>query len=222
MYYALIVAGAIESTGGLPPSAKRLDTGEWVMPPAQQWTPAQAESCGYFPVVEVARPPNTESVTYTKTVELVAGDPTEVWSPRPWTDDELAAQQTAALRTEFDVAQSQLTPDQTNALLAAGAPPDGAPWAQPSGAHDAYPLGAIVTHDGKTWESLITANVHAPGVSGWLETGTEWPAWVQPAGGHDAYQIGAQVSHPDGGQHWISNTPDNVWEPGVYGWDQVA
>jgi len=46
---------------------------------------------------------------------------------------------------------------------------DGAPaeWAQPSGATDAYPLGAHVTHNGKTWTSQVAANVWEPGVYGW-------------------------------------------------------
>ena len=48
----------------------------------------------------------------------------------------------------------------------------------------------------------------------------EWPEWVQPLGSSDAYLFGAKVSH--NGKHWISNTPDNVWEPGVYGWDEVT
>lgn len=47
----------------------------------------------------------------------------------------------------------------------------------------------------------------------------EWPEWVQPLGTHDAYAKGAKVSH--NGKHWISNTPNNTWEPGVYGWDEV-
>lgn len=217
--YALVISGEVQSVGTLPKAARDLANGAWVMPPNKEWTEEQAAACGYLPVVETPRPPDTDTITHDWEVQLLSGVPTQVWVERLWTDEELDDQQTAALRTDFDVAQAQLTPDQTNALLSAHAPPDGAPWAQPSGAHDAYPLGAIVTHDGKTWESLITANVHAPGVSGWLETGTDWPAWVQPAGGHDAYQVGAQVSHPDGGQHWISIAPDNVWEPGVYGWD---
>jgi len=48
----------------------------------------------------------------------------------------------------------------------------------------------------------------------------EWPEWRQPVGAQDAYEYGAKVSH--NGKHWISNTPDNVWEPGVYGWDEVT
>lgn len=46
----------------------------------------------------------------------------------------------------------------------------------------------------------------------------EWPEWSQPIGAHDAYSRGDKVSHNEG--HWISNVDSNVWEPGVYGWDE--
>lgn len=42
-------------------------------------------------------------------------------------------------------------------------------WNQPTGAHDAYPVGAKVTHKSKNWENLTPANVWEPGVSGWRE-----------------------------------------------------
>ena len=49
----------------------------------------------------------------------------------------------------------------------------------------------------------------------------EWPAWVQPIGASDAYAAGAKVSH--NGKHWENTHGDgNVWEPGVYGWTEVA
>ena len=48
----------------------------------------------------------------------------------------------------------------------------------------------------------------------------EWPKWVQPTGAHDAYAAGAKVSHA--GKHWTSTVDANVWEPGVYGWTEVA
>ena len=48
----------------------------------------------------------------------------------------------------------------------------------------------------------------------------EWPEWVQPAGAHDAYAKGDKVSHNE--KHWISNTDGNIWEPGVFGWDEVS
>lgn len=44
-------------------------------------------------------------------------------------------------------------------------------WVQPLGAHDAYSLGYKVTHNGKTWQSLINANVWEPGAVG---TGALW------------------------------------------------
>jgi hypothetical protein len=52
---------------------------------------------------------------------------------------------------------------------AAEPPSEGpAPWVQPTGAQDAYPLGATVTHNGQTWENTGSpANVWAPGVFGW-------------------------------------------------------
>jgi hypothetical protein len=50
------------------------------------------------------------------------------------------------------------------------APTTGLPqWVQPTGAHDAYALGAQVTHNGKNWESTVDANVWEPGVFGWVE-----------------------------------------------------
>lgn len=47
----------------------------------------------------------------------------------------------------------------------------------------------------------------------------EYPEWVQPTGAQDAYMKGDKVSHLD--KHWISNVDSNVWEPGVYGWDEA-
>ena len=47
----------------------------------------------------------------------------------------------------------------------------------------------------------------------------EWPEWVQPLGAVDAYPLGAKVSHNE--KHWVSTINTNIWEPGVYGWDEV-
>lgn len=40
-------------------------------------------------------------------------------------------------------------------------------WIQPTGAHDAYALGAKVRYNGQNWKSTVEANVWAPGVYGW-------------------------------------------------------
>lgn len=47
----------------------------------------------------------------------------------------------------------------------------------------------------------------------------EFPEWVQPTGAHDAYNKGDKVSH--NGKHWVSTMDANVYEPSVYGWDEV-
>ena len=47
----------------------------------------------------------------------------------------------------------------------------------------------------------------------------EFPEWVQPTGAQDAYMSGDKVTHNS--KHWISTADNNVWEPGVYGWDEV-
>lgn len=48
-------------------------------------------------------------------------------------------------------------------------PPAIQPWVQPTGAQDAYPLNAIVTHNGQTWQNTgSAANVWEPGVFGWV------------------------------------------------------
>lgn len=46
----------------------------------------------------------------------------------------------------------------------------------------------------------------------------EWPEWVQPTGAQDAYMTGDKVSHNN--KHWISTVDANVWEPGIYGWEE--
>jgi len=65
------------------------------------------------------------------------------------------------------------------------------------------------------WEPDITpalfAEIAKPG---------EIPEWKQPTGAQDAYAKGDKVRHND--KVWQSNTDNNVWEPGVYGWDEVV
>ena len=48
----------------------------------------------------------------------------------------------------------------------------------------------------------------------------EYPEWVQPTGAHDAYAKDSKVTH--NGKKWISSYDANVWEPGVYGWEEVT
>lgn len=67
--------------------------------------------------------------------------------------------------------QADWTPEATPALWTKiGDPTEEYPeWSQPLGAHDAYPLGAKVSHNGKKWTSDVANNVWEPGVYGWTE-----------------------------------------------------
>ncbi len=42
-------------------------------------------------------------------------------------------------------------------------------WRQPTGATDAYALGAKVSHNNARWVSAVSGNVWEPGVYGWTE-----------------------------------------------------
>ena len=71
------------------------------------------------------------------------------------------------------VSQTDWTPNITPALwvnmgVSANDPEAIPEWIQPTGAHDAYPKGAVVAHDGKTWTSTADSNAWAPGVYGWV------------------------------------------------------
>lgn len=48
----------------------------------------------------------------------------------------------------------------------------------------------------------------------------EIPEWKQPTGTQDAYMTGDKVKHND--KVWVSAVDNNVWEPGVYGWDETV
>lgn len=47
----------------------------------------------------------------------------------------------------------------------------------------------------------------------------EYPEWSRPVGSHDVYKTGDKVSYDE--KHWESTVDVNVWQPGVYGWDEV-
>ena len=143
--------------------------------------------------------------------------------------DEELARYAAAIKAEQDrrrvkaTAQKQAAELNRQYLDAAGIQP-GQEWVQPTGAHDAYPEGWEVVHDGKTWASTTPANVWEPGVSGWrevVEEGTAPAEWVQPTGAHDAYQTGDLVTFE--GAIYESTIDGNTWSPTEYpqGWKKV-
>ena len=46
------------------------------------------------------------------------------------------------------------------------------------------------------------------------------PVWKQPTGAQDAYMTGDKVHYPgEADPVYVSTIDNNVWAPGVYGWD---
>ena len=98
-----------------------------------------------------------------------------------------------------------------------------APWAYPV----AYTAGQLRQYGGTLWRCLqghtSQADWTPPEASSlWACThdpAEEWPPWSAPVGVHDAYSAGDKVSHQD--RHWTSTQDGNVWEPGIYGWEEV-
>lgn len=90
-----------------------------------------------------------------------------------------------------------------------------------------YGVGNIRRYDGQLYRCVQAHTSQADwtpdtAASLWVriaDPAEEWPEWSQPVGAHDAYQTGDKVSH--GGQHWISTVDNNVWAPGVYGWEKA-
>ena len=91
-------------------------------------------------------------------------------------------------------------------------------------------VGTIVSDEGKLYRKInsdfatpFPQSKPSADKSQWKEIGNpadEWPPWAQPLGAHDAYSKLDKVSYS--GKHWISDVNGNVWQPGVYGWTEVA
>lgn len=125
-------------------------------------------------------------------------------------------------RHALNTAEAETTRINERYLEAVGRTP-GSAREQPVAAHDAYPVGWVVVHNGKQWESLTPANVWRPGESSWREVvpEPEVAPWVQPTGQHDAYAKGDRVTFE--GQVWQSVIDANTWSPSAYpaGWTRI-
>lgn len=91
----------------------------------------------------------------------------------------------------------------------------------------AYTVGQRIRYGEKLYrcEQAHTSQIgwEPPAVSAlWTEVSApgEIPVWRQPSGAQDAYRIGDKVYYPDAdGLVYCSIIDNNVWEPGVFGWD---
>lgn len=94
--FALVTAGTVQSeSGAVPSSARRLDTQEWVLglPDASV---ALQQACGYIAVTDVARPADTATLTYTRSLTVAGQTVTVTWVSRNKTAGEIQAATDAA------------------------------------------------------------------------------------------------------------------------------
>ena len=92
----------------------------------------------------------------------------------------------------------------------------------------AYSVGALRQHDNilyKCVQAHTSQDDWTPDISPslWVKASDpaeEYPDWSQPIGSHDAYNTGDKVTFDS--KHWISTCDANIWQPGVYGWEEVT
>lgn len=90
----------------------------------------------------------------------------------------------------------------------------------------AYAVGERIKYGGKLYRVVQAHTSQAnwtPDITPALFTEVsveEIPVWRQPTGAQDAYMTGDKVHYPDAeGPVYVSTVDNNVWEPGVYGWE---
>jgi hypothetical protein len=156
------------------------------------------------------------------TQEQIFADGWQVYTPPPFVpqpqDEPDYEQVVEAVKKMFSTDTDELSDEE--ALDVAALYPT---WRSKIGQQVA--VGERLWDDGKLWKVIQPHTVQedwrpADAVSLFVEVSIEeWPEWRQPVGAHDAYNAGDQVSH--NGSHWRSNCDGNIWEPGVFGWDEV-
>ena len=91
-----------------------------------------------------------------------------------------------------------------------------------------YEVGARVRYNDILYKCLIShtsQETWTPNVSPSLWTRVlipdpeTIPEWIQPDS-TNPYMTGDKVTHNN--KTWISTIDNNVWEPGVYGWDEIV
>jgi hypothetical protein len=96
MSFAYVNGGSVHSIRNhLRFAAQRQDTGQWVMN-LDLADSATREACGWYDLIDAARPADTATHTSDRSLVFTAGVASVVWVVRPWTADELTAQQKAA------------------------------------------------------------------------------------------------------------------------------
>lgn len=187
------------------------------------------EHGGWVEVQNVDMPPITETYDYTLTYSIIEGTPTQVWTKRDLTIEEIG------YKFKINNLEERI---KTLELLILPPPP------QPTSTtgiktltqwDGVWPNQQLLIENGLVYRNVsgvpLTASPSQfPGAASqwshlWVQeildsappTGPQ--PWKQPTGSSDAYKSGATVTHL--GFTWTTNVDNNVWEPGVYGWVKI-
>lgn len=90
MSYALVIDGTLVAVRNPGRTETKLSDGRPLGAPDGIWTDDLAALCGFVPIVGTPRPDDTADTTTDRTVQLVNGTPTVVWTTRAKTDAEKA------------------------------------------------------------------------------------------------------------------------------------
>ena len=89
-----------------------------------------------------------------------------------------------------------------------------------------YEVGARVRYEGILYKCLQSHTSQSDWIpinasSLWAQVlipGDEIPEWIQPES-TNPYMQGDKVTHNE--KTWVSIIDNNIWEPGVYGWEEI-
>lgn len=116
MVFARVEGGEVVSTGTPPRLVRDPATGDIVadFTLSDSRTPEAYASVGWFEIQEVDEPRESEAGTWEDSIKVVNGIPTQVWTLRPWSAEELTAKAAEkAEKTIEDALDTALTDLQT-------------------------------------------------------------------------------------------------------------
>lgn len=130
----------------------------------------------------------------------------------------ISKQQARKIRAQIESLSASLPDDQALEV------PEMFPIWEPSGysKDDRVRYGGVLykclqSHDAnETWTPADAPSLWAQVL---IPDPTDIPEWIQPDS-TNPYMTGDKVTH--NGQTWQSIIDNNVWEPGVYGWEVVG
>ena len=226
--YAHIANDQITTTRHTLPATWEHDGQLWDIRPGQH----PPEAAGWHEDVEVARPADTDTHTHESTIELIDGVPTRVWTPRPWSDEEIASRAEAEARlTDLEARIANIEAK----LWPAPADPTDPDDPSVTDWEGVWPDGGLLREGGIVWRNVSGVPLTTP-PSGFPGVASQWghlfvavltpepepepeEPGVQPWAEGVAYSVGQEVTHA--GRTWrckLAHTSHIGWVPSAAAW----